>query len=54
MRKFAQWLRSHIDGRDVLAGGGLALLGYGGEALHPGAGFAASGAVMVAIAALVR
>ncbi len=54
MRKLGAWLKAHVDGRDVLAGGGLALFCYGGEALYPGAGFAAAGAVLVAIAVLVR
>jgi len=43
-----------LDGRDALGAVGLALLIHGGEILQPGAGFAVAGAVMVAIAVLVR
>lgn len=43
-----------IDRRDVLGAVGLGLLCYGGEVLYPGAGMAAAGAVLIAIAVLVR
>lgn len=46
------WLARHIDRRDVLGLAGLSLLAYGGECLYPGAGYAAAGAVMVAVAAI--
>ena len=47
-------IRSAVDARDVLAAAGLALLWYGGEHLYPGAGYAAAGAILVAVATLVR
>lgn len=43
-----------LEGRDLALFSGLALLAYGGERLLPGAGFAAAGAVLVAVAVLVR
>lgn len=54
MKRFTGWVRAHVDGRDLLCALGLASLGYGGEMLYAGAGFAAVGAVAVAIAVLVR
>ena len=54
MRKVATWLRSSFDRRDLLGLIGIGLLGYGGEMLYQGAGFAAAGAVLVAVAVLVR
>lgn len=54
MGRFLAWLRAKIDARDVVGAVGLVLLGFGGEAIHAGAGFAAAGAVMIAIAVLVR
>jgi len=54
MKRLLSWVGAHVDGRDVLAAAGLGLLGYGGELLYPGAGFAAAGAVMIAVAVLVR
>lgn len=50
-RACGAWISRQVDRRDVLGAAGLGLLGYGGEMLYPGVGFAASGAVMVAIAA---
>jgi hypothetical protein len=47
-------LRERVDGRDVLGVAGLLLLALGGERLLPGAGMAAAGAVMVAVAVMVR
>ena len=54
MKRAATWIKSHIDGRDILGMIGVGLLGYGGETLHPGAGYAAAGALLVAVAVLVR
>lgn len=42
------------DFRDVLGLVGVGLICYGGERLYPGAGFAAAGLVLVAVAAVVR
>lgn len=47
-------MRSSFDRRDLLGLVGIALLGYGGETLHQGAGIAVAGAVLVAVAVLVR
>lgn len=52
--KILERLRAVIDRRDVLGIVGLSLLIYGGETLLPGAGYAAGGAVLVAVAVLVR
>lgn len=54
LRTAAARIRSSIDRRDVVGAAGIALLAFGGERLLPGAGFAASGAVLVAVAVLVR
>ena len=54
LRRFGAWLGSLVDARDIAAGAGLVLLGYGGELLLAGAGYAAAGAVLVAIAVFVR
>lgn len=54
MRAFRQWVIKSFDGRDGLGALGFAALTYGGEQIYPGAGFAAAGAVALAIAALVR
>ena len=43
-----------FDRRDLLGACGVALLYFGGERLYPGAGLAASGAVLVAVAVWVR
>lgn len=52
LRAAGAWLRNSFDRRDAVAACGLVLLGYGGEMLHPGAGYAAAGAVTIAIAVL--
>jgi hypothetical protein len=54
MLHLAAGIAAGIDRRDLVAAGGLGLIGYGGEIIYPGAGFAAVGAVMVAVAVLVR
>lgn len=56
VRAAAAWVRSRadFDRRDVLGALGVGLLAYGGETLYPGAGLAAAGAVLVAVAVLVR
>lgn len=54
MAAAAAWIRSAVDRRDVLGLIGLGMLTYGGEAIYPGAGLAAGGAVLVAVAVLVR
>jgi hypothetical protein len=47
-------IRAGWDLRDAIGAVGLCLLIFGGEELMRGAGFAAGGAVMVAVAVLVR
>ena len=47
-------MAASVDARDLIALAGIGLLIYGGERLYPGAGYAAGGAVLVAIAVLVR
>ena len=43
-----------FDRRDLLGAIGVVLLYWGGERLYPGAGQAAAGAVLVAVAVWVR
>lgn len=45
-----EWFARQIDRRDLLGIAGVCLLAYGGEALHPGAGITAAGAVLVLVA----
>lgn len=53
-RAFYAKLTASIDRRDVLFAAGGVLVWFGGERLYPGAGYAASGAILVAVATLVR
>lgn len=50
LRAFGAWLSREFERREVICIGGLVLLGYGGETLYPGAGYAVAGLVMVWLA----
>ena len=54
LRSVWTWIRARVDTRDLLGAAGAGLLCWGGELLHPGAGITATGAVLIAIAVLVR
>jgi hypothetical protein len=54
LRATSAWIRANLDRRDLVGVVGAVLLWLGGERLYPGAGTAAAGAVLVAIAVLVR
>lgn len=54
LRERARRARAALDLRDLVLLAGLALLGYGLESIHPGAGYAAAGAVLILIATLLR
>jgi hypothetical protein len=54
LKNAAAALGAALDKRDVMGLIGCVLVCIGGETLHPGAGMAATGAILVAIAVLVR
>lgn len=54
MRSIGTWLAIRDNQRDIVALVGAGLLWIGLDRIYPGAGMAATGAVLIAIAVLVR